>query len=367
MFKKNSRIVFKVGSSLVVRHEDGQLKINDEWIKSLCDDITFLIKEGHEVALVCSGSIAFARQKRGITDQSGLSLYKKQVLSSTGQIALMNIFNKYFDNFDVGQILISRYDVHNGSGMLNLKSSIKEMFLEKIIPIINENDIVTTREIRIGNNDFLSSNIAKIIEADYLVIMSDIEGLYNSNPKSNPNAKFVNEVKEVNEDIIKMAGCSTSDFGTGGMITKIEAAQNATQYGVETYICSGEENNPIKKFMSGNKYTKFLTNCTKIEGRNKLISEYRYSLGKIELKSNIQNNTDINIMDIKSIEGDFKRGEIIDIIYNNSKAIGLTEYSSYDLNMILNKKDEFNIFKRSDIAVYADCLSLHNKTLPTNC
>ena len=186
----------------------------------------------------------------------------------------MNNFKKIFEkkNIKVAQILLTYSDTEDRKKSLNSRETIFELLKCDIIPIINENDSVAIDELKFGDNDRLMTRVSQIIEADSLILLSDVEGLFTSNPKKNFNAKLVSEVKEINKKIFKMASSETNPYGTGGMYTKIEAAEIASSAGCDTIICKGNNKNPIKEYLKKQKGTKFKSKVKKGNGFKKMVS-----------------------------------------------------------------------------------------------
>ncbi|MEG0913611.1 MAG: glutamate 5-kinase [Oscillospiraceae bacterium] len=248
MIHKAKRIVFKVGTTTLT-HKTGKTNIKHmgELVRVLSD----LMNAGIEVALVTSGAIGVGVGKLGLksrpTDTAG-----KQAAATVGQCELMFMYDKMFSEYGhiVGQLLITKQDVEDEVRHDNLINSFEKLFEFGAIPIINENDSVAVDEIVYGDNDSLSAIVAKLIGADALVILTDIDGLYDKNPAL-PDAKLIPVVYKIDGDIIRMAGGSESEFGTGGMETKLHAAQIAVSAGIDTVIINGSPINNIYKLMEG--------------------------------------------------------------------------------------------------------------------
>jgi glutamate 5-kinase len=223
------KIVIKIGSSSIVRQqEDGGFKIANDWLVSLAEDVDGLLKMGKQVIIVSSGAIATAKLEYSF--DKDYSIVQKQALSSVGQYKLMDRYDKIFAKLGikVGQILVNKDDAKYKERRQNIKHTTEALWQSfKAIPIINENDAVNFNEIKIGDNDTLSAIVASITDADLLVLLSDIDGLYTSNPKNDPKAIFLHHVEKLTKAIEQMASPPTSKVGTGGMVTKIKAAKIA--------------------------------------------------------------------------------------------------------------------------------------------
>ncbi len=259
-FSNQKRIVIKLGSSLIVSNG----LVRTKWLEKLAQDIYSLINSGHEVVIVSSGAIAlgikeFFNNYFEISNRS-LDLKQKQAMAAIGQISLMknyyDIFHK--NSLTVAQILLTASDCDSLNRRSNFRNTIESLIEHKIIPIINENDSVAIDEIKIGDNDNLAAHVAKIIDANLMILFSDIDGLYDSNPKINKNAKFIEKVNEINEDIINMASDSLSKIGTGGMVTKIKAAQILQDSDCHVVISCGLEQGCLNKLINNKqKFTLF--------------------------------------------------------------------------------------------------------------
>ncbi len=246
------RIVVKMGTACVT-HPDGKLNLRK--LDHLARVLTDMVSSGHQVVLVSSGAIGCGRNRLGMKERP-VTLEEKQVAASVGQGLLMEIYHKFFDDYhqNIGQILLTKDVFQNSIKRTNAKNTFTALMDRGIIAIVNENDCVSTDEIQeecFGDNDILSAMTANLVEADLLVILSDVDGLYDSNPANNEDAKMVPVVKKIDTAIIKSAGSSSSGLGTGGMVTKIGAAKYATERGINTVIASGEDVRALYTIMDG--------------------------------------------------------------------------------------------------------------------
>jgi glutamate 5-kinase len=235
--KRARRIVVKVGSSLVTSRQAG---LRLEQIERLAEDICAVRSNGREVLLVSSGAIVSGIQKLGLTSYPK-SLPIKQAAAAVGQSRLMWAYEKAFERLGgkVAQILLTHEDLANRRRFLNARHTLTTLIDLGVTPIINENDTVAVDEIRFGDNDTLAGLVAHLVDADLLIILSDVDGLYSEDPRKNPAATLIPLVTEINKDIEKRAGVSTTFEGTGGMATKIQAAKKVGEYGVATLIMNG--------------------------------------------------------------------------------------------------------------------------------
>ncbi len=341
LIENSKRIVVKIGSSLLIVKD----KFNSVWLKSFIEDIIFLRKKNIEILIIVSGAVSLGKSYLKIKKEK-LRIHEKQACAACGQVILMNNFKKIFEkkNIKVAQILLTYSDTEDRKKSLNSRETIFELLRCDIIPIINENDSVAVDELKFGDNDRLAARVSQIIEADSLILLSDVEGLFTSNPKKNCNAKLVSEVKEINKTIFKMASSETNPYGTGGMYTKIEAAEIASGSGCDTIICKGNNNNPIKEYLKKQKGTKFPSKVKKENGFKKWLAGKIKVEGYIVLDSGavkaISNGASILPSGIQKIYGKFFKGDIIGVKNINGEKIGkgVTYYDSVELRKISGKK-----------------------------
>lgn len=253
--KDAKRIVIKVGTSTLT-HSTG--KTNIRRMKALVAVISDIVNSGIEVALVTSGAIGVGVGKLGLKDRP-TDTAGKQAAATVGQCELMFMYDKMFGEFGhaTGQFLITKRDVEHEEGHNNLINAFEKTFEYGAIPIINENDAVAVEEIVYGDNDSLSAIVAKLVKADALLILTDIDGLYDDNPNENEDARIIPVVEEITEGLFEIAGGKGSKFGTGGMITKLIAAQIATEAGIDTIIINGFDADNIYKVLEGHQVGTF--------------------------------------------------------------------------------------------------------------
>ena len=347
--QKYNKIVIKIGSSLLV--EEGLVR--NKWLENLSQNIAKIIDEKTTVVIVSSGAVALGRNILNIKNKK-LTLQEKQACASVGQIELMSLYKNYFAklNLNVAQILLTASDCNSRERYLNCKNTIETLLEKKIIPIINENDSVAVDEIKIGDNDRLSARVAQMIEADLMILFSDIDGLYNDNPKINPDAQFIPQVEKINKDIEKMARGTVSEVGTGGMITKILAAKMAISSNCATIITSGIEQDALKKLISGKKkYTIFEGNksankYSKHTSRAKKnwLSGFVNASGSIiinEKAGETLKNKKVSLLAVGAVavRGKFAKGDAIFVKDENLNHIasGISNYNSEDIKKILQK------------------------------
>ncbi|MDO4518927.1 MAG: glutamate 5-kinase [Eubacteriales bacterium] len=253
--KDKKRIVIKIGSSSLTHSETGRLNLRK--LEVLVREISDLRNQGKEVVLVSSGAIAVGSAVLGMNGKPK-ELKKKQACAAIGQAKLMMIYQKLFSEYNqtAAQILMTKNTIVNDSNRENVLNTYNQLLDFGVIPIVNENDSISTYEIetleQFGDNDTLSAVVAALIQADVLILMSDIDGLFTDDPNKNPDAKFIETVEELDEHLLQMGkGSSTSNVGTGGMQTKLTAAQIATAAGTDMVIANGKDFHNIHRILEG--------------------------------------------------------------------------------------------------------------------
>ncbi|MCK4921730.1 MAG: glutamate 5-kinase [Bacteroidales bacterium] len=243
------RIVIKVGSSSLT-HSNG--KLNLLRIEKLTGVITYLHNQGKEVVLVSSGAIATGAGKVGVEKKPSDKI-KKQALAAIGQAELIKIYEKFFEEYNktVAQLLLTRDGIENTSRRRNARNTLKELLKMKVIPIVNENDTVSTDEIEFGDNDILSAMVSSLINADLLIILSDIDGVFTGDPQTDKDAKLISKLTIEDEDLKKFIFESESSFGTGGMASKLAAGRHCLENGIDMVIANGNSPSIIYNVLEG--------------------------------------------------------------------------------------------------------------------
>jgi glutamate 5-kinase len=337
------RIVAKFGTSLLTGGSD---HLDEAVMSSLVDQLARLHKQGVEFLVVSSGAIAAGRAKLGLT-QKMRGIPYKQVLASAGQSRLMNIYEQLFGEhgITVAQALLTKSDLSDRAGYLNARNTLLALLELKVVCIVNENDVVAVDEIeeaKFGDNDNLSAMVANLIDADLLLILTDTAGLHTADPHRDPNAQLIPQVDRIDSRIERLAADSAGRLGTGGMITKVEAAKLATASGVTVIIANGREPDSILKTASGERQgTIFLPATSKLESRKRWMLSGLSTRGKMVVDSGAalalkKQNRSLLAAGIKQIEGAFKRGDIVKIYDPDGTQIGcgITNYSSADVNIM---------------------------------
>jgi len=343
------RIVAKFGTSLLTGGSD---HLNQEIVSRLVAQVARLHKQGLELLVVSSGAIAAGRHKLGLTrERRGIPF--KQVLASVGQSRLMNVYEQLFAQHDitVAQALLTRADLADRAGYLNARNTLLALLELGVLCIVNENDVVAVDEIqeaKFGDNDNLSAMAANLIDADLLLILTDIAGLYTADPHRNPDARLIPRVDRIDSEIEHLATDTADNLGTGGMITKIEAAKLATASGVTVIIADGREPDIILRLAAGDTAgTRFPPTTSKLESRKRWMVSGLSTRGNLIVDSGAaralrKQKRSLLATGIKLVEGKFERGDVL-TIYDHKGSIlgcGITNYSSADIAVIKGAHSE---------------------------
>jgi len=337
------RIVAKFGTSLLTGGSD---RLNQEIMSSLVTQVAQLHKQGLELIVVSSGAIASGRYKLGLTKEiRGIPF--KQVLASVGQNRLMYAYEQLFSQYGitVAQALLTKADLSDRAGYLNARNTLLALLELRVLCIVNENDVVAVDEIqeaKFGDNDNLSAMVANLVDADLLLILSDIAGLYTADPHRNPDARLIPQVDRIDSEIERLAAGTPSNLGIGGMVTKIEAARLATASGVTVVIADGREPDIILRLATGEAVgTRFLPATSKLESRKRWMLSGLSTKGKLVVDSGAalalkKQKRSLLAAGVRQIEGEFQRGDIVNIYNPEGSCLGcgITNYSSADINVI---------------------------------
>ncbi len=337
--KNAKRIVVKVGSSILT-DEDGT--ISKERILYITEGIVSLVRKEKEVVLVSSGAVAAGRGRlKNIVDEGRIP--SKQALSAVGQGLLMSIYNDIFSiyNIPVAQILLAPEDISHRKKYLNAKNTFKYLFHWGVIPIVNENDTVAVTEIKFGDNDTLSALVSGLVDADLLILLSDVDGLYDKNPAVFKDARLIPEVDEITPSIEALAGDKGTDRAVGGMKTKLKAAKIATMSGVNMIIANGFKRGILSQILNGEEVgTLFLTKKEVLHSRKRWIVS-SMSKGKLVIdegakKALLEAGKSLLPSGIIKVIGKFDSGDIIDVVDDAGKIIGkgITYYPAGDIEKI---------------------------------
>ncbi len=335
---KFKKIVIKIGSSTLI---DEKGKPKKKWLENFAKDIKMLMKKKKQLVIVSSGAIAMGCEYLKVKKKN-LKIDKSQAVASIGQIELMDFYKKNFDKnkIKISQILLTLDDTEQRRRSINARRTIDNLLEMGIIPIVNENDTTATTEIKYGDNDRLASRVAQIISADCLILFSDVDGLFDKNPKNNKNAKLIKIVNNIDDNIKKYASHVENGYGSGGMKTKIEAAKICQLAGCHMAIANGNYNNPIKKMINNDMCTWFIPKISKLDARKQWIIGSVAPKGEIIIDQGaeeaIKNGKSLLPAGVKKISGSFEKGDhiLIKNLNNMECARGLTSFSSTEIDKI---------------------------------
>ena len=308
------RVVVKVGSTLLVDHESGDLR--RAWLDTLADDVAGLRAAGAAVVIVSSGAIALGSRQLGL-NRRAMRLEDSQAAAAAGQIRLAHAYQETLarHRVPVAQILLTIDDTERRRRYLNARSTLATLLDHGAVPVVNENDTVATEEIRFGDNDRLAARVAAMIGADCLVLLSDIDGLYTADPRHDPTASFIEEVAEITPRIEAMAGASGSHDGSGGMVTKLQAARIALQAGCHMAIAQGREPHALQALADGGRATWFLSQATPASARKRWIAGSLRPSGAITVDAGavraLRSGKSLLPAGVTGVEGKFQRGDAV--------------------------------------------------------
>src|SRR6516164_287517 len=333
------RIVVKIGSSLLVDAKGGRL--NEKWLASLAADIAGLHAGKRDILVVSSGAIALGRAVLKLA-AGELALEDSQGAAAVGQIALARTWTEALSRHGItaGQVLVTPGDTEERRRYLNARSTIDRLLHWRAVPVINENDTVATNEIRYGDNDRLAARVATMVSADLLVLLSDVDGLYDAPPGTNANAKLVPVVERITPQIEAMAGTANSELSRGGMQTKIEAGKIATTGGTHMVIASGRIDHPLRAIAGGARATWFLTPVNPVTSRKKWIAGSLEPKGILTIDAGavaaLRRGNSLLPVGVIRVDGQFARGDAVIVRGPDGAEIGrgLVAYDAVDAEKV---------------------------------
>lgn len=338
--KRVKTIVVKVGSSLITNSNG----ISAECVDKLVDDVVFLIKKKYKVVIVSSGAIsagsAVMKKKRMLC-----TIPEKQALAAIGQSILMDVYRGCFNKrgYEVGQILLTEDDVKHRRRFLNARHTLNALLDMGVVPIVNENDSVVIKEIKFGDNDTLSAHVANIVQADLLILLSDIDGFYWDEHDEEP----VSEIIEINDEVRKRCRGAGSEHGTGGMVTKIKAGEIVIKSGEMMIIANGKTENILKRILQGEKIGTLFLGKTQLKSKKRWLAFNVKSKGKLTIDSGAvkalkENKKSLLAIGITNIEGSFDLGDAVEIVDTKGTIIGkgIVNYTSDELHKIKGKNTQ---------------------------
>lgn len=344
-FRATRRWVVKVGSSLITNIETG---INVERIQSWAKQIADLKDAGVEVVLVSSGSVMEGMKRLGWSERPH-EVHLLQVAAAVGQMGLVRTYEIAFEKhgYQTAQMLLTNADLSDRGRYLNARNTIRTLLELRIIPIVNENDSVTTDDIKFGDNDNLAGLVTNIVDADLLVILTDQTGLFDADPRTYPNANLINRAHPHDENLDRVVGPS-SQYGRGGMLTKLEAARKATRSGAATFIASGLIQNQLQRiFNSQAEGTLLLSPTGRITAHKQWLAGRLRIAGKLHLDQGAANalleqGRSLLSVGVKQVEGNFKRGDLVICLSPDDREIarGLINYDAQEASQIMGQRTD---------------------------
>jgi len=372
---KASRVVVKIGSSLLINKHDGTL--NRPWLTSLAAELADMMHGGQQVMLVSSGAIALGRNYLELKPGQR-RLDELQAAAAAGQIMLAHAYQELMGGHGVkvAQVLLTPEDTENRLRYLNARSTLETLLGQGALPVINENDTVTTQEIRYGDNDRLAARVAEMTSSDCLVLLSDVDGLYDADPTKVSTAKLIPEVREITSEIEMLAGEARTAYGSGGMATKVAAARICMSAGCATLIANGHNDRPLAAVLQGGRHTWFLPSSTPLAARKQWIAGTLEPSGRIFIDAGAEKalleGGSLLPVGVQSVDGRFKRGDAVVIMSAAGKEVarGLVVYDSEEACLIAGKHSNDIAallgYQGRDEIIHRDNLVLMNLTAQTD-
>ena len=341
---KSKVLIIKIGSSLLIKSN----KFDKTWLQGLVKEISFLRSKEIKIIVVTSGAVPLGRNYLKVDTNKKLKINEKQACAACGQSILMNFFIRAFEveRMKIGQILLTFSETEERRKNLNARETINTLLESGVIPIINENDSVATEELKFGDNDRLAARVGQIADADTLVLLSDIDGLYDENPTFSKKAKLINVVKKIDKKILAMGSSKTNVYGSGGMKTKIEAAEIAMSYGCNTLICNDNREKPIRSILKNKKYY----GSWFIAKENQESRYKRWIAGSINVSGKLivddgafralKGGSSLLPSGVIKITGKFIRGDVVQVLTVKNIIIGkgIVAYDYLESKLIKGKK-----------------------------
>jgi glutamate 5-kinase len=333
------RFVVKVGTNTLT---GGGEDLSRAQMMRVAREVSQLVRDGHQVALVSSGAIVAGRRALHAA-RNGKNIPFKQVLAAVGQAKLMQTWDQLFgdEQIVIAQTLLTRADLADRQGYLNARNTLLALLDRDVVPIINENDVVATEEIRIGDNDNLSALVANLIDADLLILLTDQAGLYTADPRRHAGATLIPEVSVISDEIVRLAAGAGTTRGTGGMLTKIQAARLATESGITVLVAGGTTENVLVRAAKGEAVgTRFPANRTRLESRKRWILSGLAGKAAAHIDEGavraLRSGRSLLPAGIVEVKGRFDRGDSVNIVGPGGKTVacGVANYSAADLERI---------------------------------
>ncbi len=366
------RIVVKVGSALLV---DGEGRLRRRWLEGLARDLRELVDGGSRPVIVSSGAVALGRRALGL-DRRVLRLDEKQAAAAVGQIRLAHAWREVLGQvgLETAQILITLDDTEARRRYVNARNTFETLLRLGVVPVVNENDTVATAEIRFGDNDRLSARVAVMLEAETLVLLSDVDGLYSADPARSPHAVHLPRIEHIGPEIEAMAGDSRTGVGTGGMKSKLAAARIATEAGTTVLLTAGTVNRPLRALREGARHTLFPARTTPRRARKRWIAASLAPAGRIRVDDGavaaLRAGKSLLPAGVRAVEGRFEKGDAVLVVDGEGRAVakGIVSYDADDARRIAGRRtDEIEAvlgWRGRDELVHRDDLVLLDEAHP---
>ena len=341
--KTAKRVVVKVGTSTITRPAGGSNLVRME---EIAREIAGLADEGREMVLVTSGAIAAGMNRMGLKTRPK-DVSKRQALAAVGQGVLMHLYETMFASYGqtAGQVLLTKENSVRHNQYTNSRNALLAMIAMGVVPVVNENDAVSVDELKIGDNDTLSATVASLVDADALIILSDVDGLYTANPQEHPDAKLISEVREVTPEIEALAGGAGTAGGTGGMVTKLAAAKIAMSAGVTMVIARGDRFGAMREVLEGKPVgTVFFARDEHLRARKAWLAFGRHIGGNLTVDEGgvraMRSGASLLAAGIKSVDGDFQPKSTVRVLGPDGREIarGVANYGANEIRRIAGKK-----------------------------
>ncbi|NQV84506.1 MAG: glutamate 5-kinase [Rhodospirillales bacterium] len=361
------RIVVKIGSALLADQEHGT--VHRAWLEALAEDVNVCCTRGQEVILVSSGAIAIGRRRLKLPP-GPLRLDENQAAAAAGMVRLAHAYEEVLGAYDitVGQVLLTLDDTENRRRYINARNTLEALLKLGAVPLINENDTVATDEIRFGDNDRLAARVAAMVSADTLVLLSDIDGLYTADPRTDPAAAIIPEVTEITPEIEAMAGAAPVGDSKGGMVTKLAAAKVCLSNGCSMVIMDGNAPHPLQRLQDGAPATWFLPSATPKTARKRWIAGTLSPAGAVVLDAGavqaLAQGKSLLPAGVVAIEGNFQRGDavVVKTVDGRDLGRGLIAYGAEDARCIMGHKtseiEDLLGYRGRDVIIHRDDLVL---------
>jgi glutamate 5-kinase len=339
--KIKRRIIIKVGTSTLT---GGTSHLHIPQMTDLVRQMAAVVSSGERVILVSSGAIAAGKEMLNFPELPG-NIPAKQMLAAVGQPHLMNLYGQLFEKHQlkIAQVLLTREDISNRQRYLNARNTLESLLSYPILPVINENDTIAVEEIRIGDNDNLSALVANLVEADLLILLTDQPGLFSMDPRQSPTAQLIHEIstEHISEELWQAAGGSANGLGTGGMLTKLQAAETARRSGTQVVIAQGSEKDVLQRIVAGERLGTWISPTTdKLESRKRYLLASANRSGSITIDEGalqaLRKGGSLLPVGVRAVGGLFDQGDCVQIILGVGRqcALGLVNYSSREIGVI---------------------------------